>query len=215
MQRLQSGLLKMPRVVLTAAEEDAADKAGGTDLRYQEVRLEDQRIFYHIGVTTVEKLANLAKDREDLVGVLKEHWALDQDNSLQERVRVAAIVCAHSNAKARAQRSAEADAEFETQEWTKPVVAGEWFAMKTALERRLGALEDKVAPAKEYVEKKLAEVEAGEYRAEDLAEVISRDEVDPDSVVPVWDSKGRLTMRRGSTKVTSFYEEDCMANELD
>ena len=120
------------------------------------------------------------------------------------------MVCAHSNARARAQRTAEADAEFEAQEWTKPVVAGEWSAMRSALERRLGPLDDKVALAKEYVEKKLAEVEAGEYRAEELAEV-SRDEVDPDTVVPVWDSKkGRLTMRRGSTKVT----EPANAEEL-
>ena len=159
----------------------------------------------------VEKLANLAKDRQDLVEVLREHWGLDQDASLQSRVRVASIVCAHSNAKARAQRAAEVDAEFDTKEWTKPVIAGEWSAMKTALEGRMGGpLEDKVAPAKEYVEKKLAEVEAGEYRAEDLVEVISRDEVDPDTAIPVWDSKGRLTMRRGSTKVS----EPANAEEL-
>ena len=41
-------------------------------------------------------------------------------------------------------------------------------------------LEDKHIPAKEYIEKKLHELETGEFRAEPLTEVISRDEVDPD-----------------------------------
>ncbi|CAL1145597.1 unnamed protein product [Cladocopium goreaui] len=55
-------------------------------------------------------------------------------------------------------------------------------------------------PAKEYVKKKLQEVESGDYRAEELSEVVSRDEVDPDSLLPRWDSKGNLMVRRGSTK---------------
>ena len=73
--------------------------------------------------------------------------------------------------------------------------------MRTAIEKRYGMIEDKIMPAKEVVEKKLAEVEAGEYRAEDLAEIVSKDEVEPDTVIPIWDAKGQLAMRRGSTKV--------------
>lgn len=51
--------------------------------------------------------------------------------------------------------------------------------MRSALEKRYGMVEEKLMPAKEIVEKKLAEVEAGEYRAEDLTEVVSKDEVEP------------------------------------
>lgn len=51
----------------------------------------------------------------------------------------------------------------DTQQWAKPVV-GEWAAMKIALEKlRQGVLEDKVMPGKEYIEKKLAEIEGGQY----------------------------------------------------
>ena len=60
------------------------------------------------------------------------------------------------------------DAEYGTQQWTRPVVAGEWSAMRAALENRYGMIEGKLMPAKEVVEKKLAEVEAGEQRAEEL-----------------------------------------------
>ena len=53
---------------------------------------------------------------------------------------------------------------------------------------------DRRIPAKEYIEKKLAELEAGEFRAETLGEVLSRDEVDPDA-------KGHLSVKKGSSSV--------------
>lgn len=36
--------------------------------------------------------------------------------------------------------------------------------MRAALEKRYGQIEDKIYPAKGFVDKKLAEVEAGEHR---------------------------------------------------
>ena len=74
------------------------------------------------------------------------------------------------------------------------------MAMKAGLAKIVGTLDEKLTPAKEYVKKKLQEVESGDYRAEELSEVVSRDEVDPDSLLPRWDSKGNLMVRRGSTK---------------
>ena len=196
----------MPEVVLDADQEEAALKKGGADLQFllakQEVSKKSQAVLYHVGVTTVEKFANLASGRDDLVKVLKEYLNLDQDESLAKRVEVAGLLCAHANAQTRTQKAAEVEAEYDSKEWAKPVVPGEWQAMKTALEKRLGApLDDKLCPAKEYLEKKLAEVEAGEYRAEALTEVVSKDEVDPDALLPVWDSKGNITVKRGASTV--------------
>ncbi|CAE7884664.1 HCBT2, partial [Symbiodinium necroappetens] len=45
----------------------------------------------------------------------------------------------------------------------------------------------------EYIEKKLHELETGELRAEPLTEVISRDEVDPDVLLPRWNARGSRT----------------------
>ena len=116
-------------------------------------------------------------------------------------MQVAAIICAHQNAQARVKKAAEVDAEYDAQEITKPVVSSEWTAMREALDWRLGVMEDRVVPAKEYVEKKLADVEVVEYRAEILTEVVAKDEVEPDTLLPVWDSRGRFSIRRGATKV--------------
>lgn len=195
----------MPRPVLSEEQKEAARAGASTELAYllarREVTEDNQLLFYHIGVTSIDKFATLAKDRDDLVQVLRDHWELDQAQGLEQRVQVAAIICAHQNAQARVKKAAEVDAEYDAQELTKPVVSSEWSAMREALDKRLGIMEDRVIPAKEYVEKKLADVEVGEYRAEGLAEEVAKDEVDPDSLLPVWDTKGRFTIRRGSTRV--------------
>ena len=62
-----------------------------------------------------------------------------------------------------------------------------------------GRLEDKVTPSKEYLEKKLQELENGEFRAETMTEVVSKDEVDPDVLVPIFDSKGAADWSRAAT----------------
>ena len=73
--------------------------------------------------------------------------------------------------------------------------------MRQRFAKAFGEPEDKRIPAKEYIEKKLAEVEAREFRAETLGEILSRDEVDPDVLVPHWDAKGHLSVKKGSSYV--------------
>ena len=194
----------MPPLVLTPEEREAALRKGGSDLQYllerNDVGKDIMAKWFHVGVVNLEKFANIAKDVADLTEVLKEHMGLDAAESLEARVEVAAITCAWSNARTRVQRSAEMEAELDTKEWKKPIVSSEWLAMKSGLEKALGLVDEKALPAKEYVEKKLQEVEAGDYRAEDLTEVVSRDEADPDTLVPQFDSKGNLSVRRGTTR---------------
>ena len=72
---------------------------------------------------------------------------------------------------------------------------------EAGLAKQFGELEDKHIPSKEYIEKKLHEPENGEFRAEQLSEVVSRDEIDPDTLLPVWDAKGHMTVKRGNTVV--------------
>ena len=49
-------------------------------------------------------------------------------------------------------------------------------------------------------QKKLHELETGEFRAEPLNEVLSRDEIDPEVLVPQWDSKGTVVLKKASSK---------------
>ena len=91
----------------------------------------------------------------------------------------------------------------EPREWAKPIPQTDYVAMRLrhSCAKTLCELEDKQIPSKEYLEKKLHELENGEFRAEALTEVVSRDEVDPDTLMPVWDAKGHITVKRGNTTV--------------
>eukprot|EP00435_Cladocopium_sp_Y103_P032375 s1714_g8.t1 len=94
------------------------------------------------------------------------------------------------------------EAEMDTREWTKPIPTGDYINLRNAFMKVHGKVEDKVTPSKEYMEKKLQELENGEFRAELLSEVVSKDEVDPDTMVPVFDSKGTLSVKKGSSSVS-------------
>ena len=78
----------------------------------------------------------------------------------------------------------------------KGVGQTDYVAMRQSYAKLYGELEDKQIPSKEYLEKKLHELENGEFRAEALTEVVNRDEVDP-----AWDAKGYITVKRGNTAV--------------
>ena len=65
----------------------------------------------------------------------------------------------------------------------------------------MGHVEDRVVPSKEYSEKKLQELENGEFRAEPSAEMVSKDEIAPDVLVIIFDSKGSLSVKKGITRV--------------
>ena len=49
----------------------------------------------------------------------------------------------------------------------------------------------------------LHELETGEFRAEPLSEVLSRDEIDPETLVPQWDSKGTIVLKKASWLIPS------------
>ena len=56
------------------------------------------------------------------------------------------------------------------------------------------------------MERKLHELENGEFRAEQLSELVSRDEIDPDTLLPVWDAKGHITVKTRHAKAQAHWE---------
>ena len=138
---------------------------------------------------------------DELTKVLKANFGLDPEASLKVRGQVASYLVAWQTAKTRIKMQAEAEGTSELREWAKPIPQTDYVAMRQAYAKSYGELEDKQIPSKEYLEKKLHELENGKFRAEALTEVVSRDEVDPDTLMPVWDAKGHITVKRGNTTV--------------
>ena len=185
---------------------ELADKLakGASELRFlltqHKVADDIQGELYSNGVDTVAKFAAAASDEADLKKMLKDSFSIDPTESLKLRAQAAGVVVAWKTAISRVERQAEAEATHEVRDIAKPIPSTEYIAMRQAFAAKFGELEDKHIPAKEFIEKKLGELESGEFRAEPLTEIISRDEVDPDTLLPHWDAKGTLSLKKGGSK---------------
>ncbi|CAE7693021.1 DSK1, partial [Symbiodinium necroappetens] len=162
-----------------------------------------QAKLYDNSIDTVAKFAAFVSDAADLRDVLKTDLGMDPASSLSLRAQAASLMVAWETAKARVKTQAEAEATNEVREWAKPIPQTDYIAMRQAYATQFGDLEDKHIPAKEYIEKKLHELETGEFRAEPLTEVISRDEVDPDVLLPRWNASGTLSIAKGGSRTTA------------
>ena len=190
-----------------AADADALAKKlalGGSELRFllvhHKVSDEIQCELYQNGIDSIAKFAASATDEADLKQMLKDSFSIDPSASLKLRAQAAGVVVAWKTATLRVERQAEAEATNEVRDAAKPIPSTDYIAMRQAFAAKFGDLEDRHIPAKEYIEKKLAELESGAFRAEPLSEVISRDEVDPDTLQTHWDAKGTISIRRGGSK---------------
>ena len=180
-------------------------KLGSSDLRFtlsrNDVPDDLQASFFTNGVTNVAKFSSFFRDEADLIQVLANSFNLDSNASLTNRAQVAAVICSWNETRTKAKRQAEVEAEMDTREWTKPIPTGDYVQIRNAFQSVMGQIEDKVTPAKEYLEKKLQELENGNFRAENLSEVVSKDEIDPDVLVPIFDAKGSLSVKKGTSSV--------------
>lgn len=138
---------------------------GSTDLKFtftrNDVDATVQAEFFKNKVTTVQKFSTFFRSEADLINVLKDSFNIDAADGLQQRGQVASVVCAWKEAQTKLQKQAELDAELSSREWTKPIPVGDYVNMRNAYTSVHGKLEDKVIPSKEYLEKKLQELEIG------------------------------------------------------
>eukprot|EP00435_Cladocopium_sp_Y103_P043397 s1612_g12.t1 len=139
-------------------------KLGSSDLRFTLSRNDFPDAvpahFFENGVTNMSKVSFFFRGETDLIDVLRTEFNIDAAASLNDRAQVASVICSWKETLTKAKRQAEVEVEMTSREWTKPIPVGD--------------LEDRVMPSKEYLGKKLQELENGEFRAETLAEVVSK-----------------------------------------
>ena len=137
---------------------------GASDLRFlltnHGIKDDHQGALFEAGVDTVAKFAAFVTTAADLVEVLKKEFSLDPATSLANRAQVASYTVAWQSAQARTKQQAEVEATSETREWAKPIPTSDYIAMRQRFAKAFGEPEDRRIPAKEYIEKKLAELEA-------------------------------------------------------
>ena len=188
-----------------AAENEELRKKASSDLRFMLSRNDVGESFqlklYRQKVLTVQKFSSFFRSEDDLIAVLAASFDLDATASLEQRAQVAAVMVSWRESLTKVKRQAEVEAEMSTRDWAKPIPTSDYITLRNSYQAAHGSIEDKVTPSKEYLEKKLQELEQGEFRAEPLTEVVSRDEIDPDVLMPIMDSKGNLSVKKGNTTV--------------
>jgi hypothetical protein len=204
----------MPPVVLSPLETDAAMKAASSELKYlfakEGISLPIQAQFYHAGVVSIARFSTFCRTDDELRDVVKSEMGLDAATSLAARTEVSGIVCAFRTASARSTELAKHEGEMEARKIMKPLLNSEYLIMKAGYEAVHGRLEDCELPAKVYLERRIAELESGELRAESLQSVLNREQDGEETLLPQWDISGEVRLKRSVANI----EEPANPEEL-
>lgn len=205
-ERLKTNLsVKVMAVAVTAAEQQAALEKASADLKFllskEGVSVLNQAKIFHVGITTMQLFSTFVSDEKDLRDMLKVNLELDPSQDIAHRVQVAAFTCAFLSARVRREKQSEVDAEMQSRQMIKPLPKSDYLAMRIAFESKFDKMDDKHTPSRDYLERKMEDIESGEWRAEPLSEAASKDELEPDILTPVWDASGKLTVKKQSTTV--------------
>jgi len=174
-----------------------------------------QCLFYHIGVTTIQKFAIFAQTGAELSEILKNDFQLDATVSLAVRMQVTNVMVAWDSASKRNEKRAEVEAEQEARHLPKKIQKSEFLNMITAWEAKWWKLEESEKPAKSYLEKRIEDLESGEMRAEKLNTIIHRDQDDDDGLEPMWGSDGRLKIKKSTSTTTEPENAEQLRRRLD
>ena len=203
----------MPPLVLDAAQQEVAMKLGSAEIKAlfarANVSAAIQSQLYHSSICTVSAFSNFAKDEDDLRQSLKDDFGVDASVSLQMRVQVGAVVSAYQSALSRRTEICKLNGELDARQLQKPLLGSDYLVLRASFEALYGRQEDCNLPAKSYLERRIADLESGDFRQELLTSVVSRDLDEDDSMVQTWDINGQMRLKRSvnSTSVPANPEE--------
>ena len=170
----------MAPTVLTADEETKAMDMGSSEIRFlfdrHGVSGRVQAILFHFGATDMGKFSVFFKNDDDLRVVAKDDLDIDPTTSLKARSELAGVIISYHQAKTRTEEVDKFAGELDARRQLKPLLSTEYSVMKHAFETKYHKLDDCETPARSYLEKKIAELESGELKAEHLRAVLDKDQ---------------------------------------
>ena len=191
--------------VLSADEELQAMEKGSSEMRFlldkEGVSRRVQAILFHNGAVSLGKFSVFFKDDEDLRTVAKDEMLLDPTTSLAVRSELAGLILCFHQARTRTEEVSKMAGELDARRQTKPLLGTEYAVMRNAFETKFYRLEDYEIPARSYIEKRIAELEAGELKAESLKIVLSKEQDMEESLIPSWDNAGNMRLKRASLEM--------------
>ena len=121
--------------------------------------------------SNVALFAALADSKQEARTALGRDLGIDPTANAGARAALAAVVAAWQQASDTAEKERSLKAEARAMGLTKPLLQTERQAMRVAVERRLGAMDEREEPSPDYLALKLEEVEGGDLQASSLDEV--------------------------------------------
>ena len=208
----------MAPINITPQEAAAAMEKGSSDLKFllarEEVTEDLQAKLFHVGITTVAKFSTIAENQAELKQVLKDDFGLDSSADLQARVLVASVLVAFQSSRARTERFAEIEGDLNAKRLQKPLATSDYQAMRKAWETKWWPLEESQAPGRSYMEKRADELESGDFRAEPLTMVISREEDQSECFLSFWDSAGQLQLKKGGGSAAEPHNSESLRKRI-
>ena len=195
----------MAPLVLDADQQAEAMKAATSELKFllgkEGISELAQGRLYHVGATTLAKFSAFFTDEKDLRTVAKDELGIDPANSLKERSELAGLIVAYGQAKTRTEEVAKHLGELDARSQVKPLVGSDFLSMKAAFEQKYAKLEDQETPSRLYLEKRIAEMESGDMRAESLKAVLNREQEGEETFIPAWDSSGGMKLKKSVSEI--------------
>ena len=166
----------------------------------EEVADDIQKNLIDAGVTSIKQFASLVKDADEMRELAADQFGLGDLKILANKVKMSILICAYNAAKARSSEVDKVDAENDVRQVPKTIAGRDFLTMRAAFKDKYGPLEDERCPARSYIERKLDDLEKGDFRAETLAEVINFRQDDARELQPVWDSSGTFRAIKTTAK---------------
>ena len=152
------------------------------------------------GVVTVKAFANLVTSVEELRGLAVSDLKMGNE-TLQDKAKIATLVCVWKTSQARTDEMDKNDAQNELQDRPKTILCADHDNMKKIFEEKFWKLDKEQVPGKSLVEKILGMLEKKHLKAEKLSDAITTEEDEVHELTPVWGNDGRMRQLKVSATV--------------
>ena len=177
----------------------------GSDLLHlmaqSKVATDIQKALYGAGVDSVEGFAALVNTSDAMRAVLKKDFSIDEEASLQDRVKVSKVLVAWEAAKVRTSKIRELEGEAEVRGIPKQIQQPDYKAMKDSFTSKFWKLPAADTPSKGMMEIRLEMIEKQDFVAEPLSEVIDASQTLPDMMRSTFDNQGNFCAVRVGHRV--------------
>ncbi len=198
----------MPLMVISDAQAQAGLAALEPEflslLEAKQVPVELRALVGHLGVTRLTTFAHLEADEVKIREMMKVDFGLDPAEGMKARIHMASMVETWKAARQRVQVAEEAAAEARAVGKPRELMAPQASSLRRAHAAVHGKLEDEEWPCRDYLAWRFAQFEEGEFRAENLADVVDMATAGDDGADPsfsmLFTSSGKLATVRHKAK---------------